>query len=131
MIPLDPHQVKGVEFLTGGVARGKLLADEPGLGKTRQAIAACVARGDRTVNCAVPASAIPTWERETRMLAPQIDWRIFSFNKAHDIENRVAWCDTLIIDEAHYLRRATPRARRSCSATNATGSTARCMARRA
>jgi len=104
VIPLDPHQVKGVEFLTGGVARGKLLADEPGLGKTRQAIAACVARGDQTVNCAVPASAIPTWERETRMLAPQIDWRIFSFNKAHDIENRVAWCDTLIIDEAHYLK---------------------------
>lgn len=104
-IPLDPHQKDGVGFLqTDAGSKGKLLADEPRLGKTRQAIAACVAAHDQVVNVACPASAIPVWERETQQFAPQIDWRIFSFNKAEDIENRVAWCDTLIIDEAHYLK---------------------------
>ena len=45
MIDLFPYQIEGARFLATAPSKGRLLADEPGLGKTAQAIAACDALG--------------------------------------------------------------------------------------
>lgn len=57
-----PFQLTGIDFLTS--RRAALLADEPGLGKTAQAIGAAVALGARRVLVVSPATVKLNWRRE-------------------------------------------------------------------
>lgn len=106
MIDLDPFQLDGVCFLDGVTSKGALLADEPGLGKTRQAIKAAVnrtRRGDKIfVNC--PASALPVWRRETRALAPEHTWVRVQYNMSGVVDPEAIRGKVLINDEVHYLK---------------------------
>lgn len=59
---LYPYQKVGAEFLAA--RQGALLADDMGIGKTAQAIAACDAVGARTVLVLTPGIARENWRRE-------------------------------------------------------------------
>jgi hypothetical protein len=63
-LDLYGFQRTGVERLLGE-ARG-LLADEPGLGKTRTALAAAAALSARRIVVAAPASVLAHWESESK-----------------------------------------------------------------
>lgn len=66
-----PYQMTGTAFLLSGKA--ELLGDEPGLGKTLQALAALVQSGAREILVVCPRSATRTvWARETNRWAPHI-----------------------------------------------------------
>lgn len=107
MPALMPYQVAGAEFLAR--KQFALLADEPGLGKTAQAIVAAdlVASGRVCVVC--PASVVENWRREIdRWSLGLFDAEVFSFDTAHRAEGDF---DTLIVDEAHYLK--TPKTQRT------------------
>lgn len=104
MTELFPYQVEGAAFLAK-VGRG-LLADEPGLGKTAQAIVACdrigFADGPLRVVVICPASVVENWKREfDRFGVIQHDLSVVSYNKAGTI---TGGADVLILDEAHYLK---------------------------
>ena len=138
MIELFDHQKSGIEFLKKkGKA---ILADEMGLGKTRQAIVASGEAGPfqhgalRTVGTLIvcPASLKINWMREIRMVYPNDSIEILS--STEEPENRsAAWyiinydilekrlpfileqvaagkLDTLILDEAHYIKGKSLRA---------------------
>ena len=97
---LFPYQVEGVAWLAQ--RKTALLADEMGLGKTAQAI--CAAKGDTVVVC--PASVQEVWRREQKRFPNGITrLRVFSYNRiAMDGPEGVSRFDTLILDEAHYLK---------------------------
>lgn len=109
MPELFPYQREGAAFLAEkGVA---LLADEPGLGKTAQAIAATQdthSAPDVVVVC--PASVRENWYREFERF-----WSgLVSYNLKVESYDKVArgvlkdfYCDVLILDEAHYLKSRT------------------------
>lgn len=59
-----PFQLEGIDFLTS--RRSALLADEPGLGKTAQAIGAAVALGAHTILVICPATIKLNWQREIK-----------------------------------------------------------------
>lgn len=98
-----------------------LLADDMGLGKSRQAVAAAhfLAQG-RKVLIACPSSLIINWTREIRMVVPQAtireqafdadaQWIVTNYERldallAHAHEFRV-----MVTDEAHLLKEATAR----------------------
>lgn len=63
-----PYQTAGAEFLTSG---GVLLADEPGLGKTLQAIEACKRVDARRILIICPAVALAVWRDEIRDCWPE------------------------------------------------------------
>lgn len=112
---LYPYQEEGA----GWLARRKraLLADEQGLGKTIQAVAACDLVGARRVLVLCPAVARPVWADEFEqwsLSSPEL--RVYSYDElVVNAEKRVAAqafrADTLILDEAHYLK--TPTAKRT------------------
>lgn len=109
-----PHQIVGTDFLT--TAGRAVLADEAGLGKTRQAIDA--AEG-RTLVLA-PAMLTGVWEDELALWRPDFQATIVGYSSLCErIENKKGqrvlvqerpwreyagpW-DTVICDEAHYLK---------------------------
>lgn len=100
---LDPFQVEGAAFLVNAPCKGPLLADEPGLGKTRQAIRAALdwlpfgSVGPVAVVC--PASAIGVWRRETAAFGGAAKWHIRSFEKARELLALPYL--VLVVDEAH------------------------------
>ena len=122
---LFEHQKSGIEFLKN---KGKaILADEMGLGKTRQAILA--AGGKALIVC--PASLKINWEREIRLMFPEAkvqiidskgdiyleaDWNIINYDilekRIENIEMLISCgrIDTLILDEAHYIKGKSIRA---------------------
>ena len=66
---LYPHQVEGLAFLLG--RRRSILADDMGMGKTRQSVLAMTHSepdGPWLVLC--PASVKRNWEREIHMVLP-------------------------------------------------------------
>lgn len=63
-----PFQKTGIEFLTS--RRAALLADEPGLGKTAQAIGAAVALGAKQTLVLCPATIKLNWKREIEQWTP-------------------------------------------------------------
>jgi len=65
LLGLYPFQKKGVEFLTSQHAA--LLADEPGLGKTIQAICACNELKAKKILVVCPAIVKLNWEREIKI----------------------------------------------------------------
>lgn len=106
MAELFPYQVEGAQFLAR-VKRG-LLADDMGLGKSAQAIAACEAAGarNRCVLVVCPASLVENWRREFKKFSI-IEPIVTSYNKANSLLTEPPagdqW-DVLILDEAHYLK---------------------------
>lgn len=103
---LYPYQVEGARFLASATSKGALLADEPGLGKTRQAISAAVRFADGGMIVVVcPASAVGVWRREIADVIEGDDgamqWSVYSYNKASHARGKFA---VLIIDEAHYAK---------------------------
>ncbi len=66
-----PYQLNGAAFITAG--NGTLLGDDPGLGKTLQALAALVEKGSLRILVACPRTVTRTvWARETNRWAPKI-----------------------------------------------------------
>lgn len=106
-----PYQREGIEFLLEG--HRAILADEPGLGKTVQALMA--ARG-RTLIVA-PAAFESIWSGEVAKWSPHLDTHDFTFATYSKLSARKGsatlpqlrpewqqtW-DTVICDEAHYLK---------------------------
>ena len=133
-LKLFPHQVTGIKFLQ---EKGRaILADEMGLGKTIQAI--CAAQeSDGNVAVACPASVKINWAREIEGLRPKDDIIVISGRKVAQNANLSAtegnktwfiinydvleaWKDkiiaeksikTLILDESHYIKGKTIRAK--------------------
>lgn len=110
MTALFPYQADGAQWLAK-VGRG-LLADEPGLGKTAQAIAAAkILRSPYTlVIC--PASVVENWKREIKRFWPECPaWNVISYDRAARDHKKVDWAGSgagvLIVDEAHYLKSRT------------------------
>lgn len=63
------YQTAGSDFLANG---GILLADEPGLGKTRQALMAAQTLGCRTILVVCPAIAVGVWQSEVAKWRPDL-----------------------------------------------------------
>ncbi len=93
-----------------------LLADQPGLGKTLQAIAAVEALHLKLVLVVCPASVRSNWLKEiNECLGSSAGWRIISYNEAHKLSKQLEpggplW-DAIILDEAHFLK--TPESQRT------------------
>jgi superfamily II DNA or RNA helicase len=127
------HQAEGVQFLVGALALwgSALLGDEPGIGKTAQAIraaAAVTAPGDRIlVLC--PAVVAPHWVEEiARWLgapATRLDgattkakraararweveggWAVCSYDTYHRSVKSMPPARLMVLDELHYLANA-------------------------
>ena len=108
---LEPHQVKGSDFLARNYH--VLLADEPGLGKTLQAVHAANAICVKTALVVAPASVRLHWRQE--ILENSVfgcRWQVVSYNKATTLNNlqHGPW-DLLVLDEAHFLK--TPDSQRT------------------
>lgn len=99
MIPFD-YQLTGIDFLSH--RRRCLLLDDPGTGKTLQAVkAADKIDGDMDVIC--PASVVRQWgEAHARLSGISKTFNAYSYEKARDkgISKRPA---ILCLDEIHYL----------------------------
>jgi len=123
---LAPFQWAGVRYVLD--ARSAFLADEQGLGKTVQALAALEADGAFPAVVVCPASMKLTWEREAAKWLPHRSRTVVSGGAAaalgadlvilnYDIadKHRDALVRTrpraLVLDESHYLK--NPRARRT------------------
>lgn len=119
---LFPYQIDGANFLAPRAAA--LLADEPGLGKTVQAIRACDLARVLKVLVICPASVVENWRREVQKFRTG-DWSAFvtSYDKAAGSDRpRILaqqW-DVLIVDEAHYLKSPAAKRTRSIYGKNAT-----------
>lgn len=108
MTEIYPYQKEGVKFLAS--RKTALLADDPGLGKSVQAIRACDAAMVLKVLVICPAGLVENWRREIQMWR-EGDWSAYvvSFDKAagSDFHRLIAhgseW-DVLIVDEAHYCK---------------------------
>lgn len=79
---LKPHQRLGVQFLC---ARQRcILADEPGAGKTTQAIVAALESDYKHILIMCPASVKETWKRELSIYIPEEDSEIVAGKKWKD-----------------------------------------------
>lgn len=99
-----PYQEVGIDF---GVKRNYcIIADEPGLGKTIQAIGiACLTMRERVLIVA-PAFLRYNWEEEIDKFVKdrKFEYRIISYAKIKDSEDDFKWADCVIADEVHYLK---------------------------
>lgn len=107
-------QDEGIAWLTGQERR--YLGDEPGLGKTRQLL---LAAEGRTLVVG-PAMLEGVWDEESSKWAPELSWTYVPYSRLCDTEKgprggtktlprlrpelRADHWDTLVFDEAHYLK---------------------------
>ena len=110
---LKPFQIKGAHFLA--TTPHALLADEPGLGKTLQAIAAAQTLRLKRMLVICPASVRLGWAQElVECLGHAAGWDIISYNSATKWVGKlgaaVKW-DGIILDESHFLK--TPESQRT------------------
>jgi SWI/SNF-related matrix-associated actin-dependent regulator 1 of chromatin subfamily A len=123
---LRPFQRAGVSYVLH--ARRAFLADEQGLGKTVQALAALEADGAYPAVVICPASLKLNWQREierwlphrthaivsgTSVTAPERDILVINYEIVHAHRVRLALRKpkALILDESHYVK--NPRAKRT------------------
>lgn len=109
MPDLFPYQVEGARFLATAPTKGRLLADEPGLGKTAQAIAACRGLGATLVTVACPASVRENWHREFDRFWPEHPPIIVASYDRIVRDEKTDWIGiggvrVLICDESHMLK---------------------------
>lgn len=131
MPTLDPYQVTGAQFLSTRSAA--LLADEPGLGKTCQAIAAADHVGAKQILVVCPAMVRRQWAREIERwsterrtiqviesakdvaaaLGAGVAITSYELATAHAAKLAgVAW-GAVILDEAHFLKNPTAKRTRA------------------
>lgn len=134
-VDLNPHQVEAALFAFGSpFAKGALLADEVGLGKTIEAglvISQRWAEGRRRILVIAPSNLRKQWHQELseKFFIPGFILEAKSYNEAFrrgdfqpfDVQNRIVICsyqfarnkasdiqrlpwDLVVIDEAHRLR---------------------------
>ena len=126
-----PYQRLGIEWLASN--RRAYLADEPGLGKSLQAVRACDAIGATRILVVCPASVVAVWASEfrkwqtiPRKIVTVTDVRtllrldfegvtICSYDRANDVRRRLSpgKVHVLVVDEAHYIKTRTA-ARTKC-----------------
>jgi len=123
---LRPFQRAGVAYVLR--ARKAFLADEQGLGKTVQALAALEQDGAYPAVVICPASLKLNWERETGRwlphrsvavvsgtgtVAPAADITVVNYDIVHAHRTRLALRrpKALVLDESHYVK--NPRAKRT------------------
>lgn len=105
---LFQYQKTGAKFLAENPAA--FLADEQGLGKTIQVIAACDELGLKKVAVVCPAIAKINWRREfERWGKVEREVVIYSYDKltqSKEARNEIAKMepDVLVLDEVHYLK---------------------------
>lgn len=102
---LYPYQEIGSDWLAS--KKYAFLADEPGVGKTLQAIVGLHKAGVQTPLILCPASLRENWRREFYKAGSTLDPDIVSYEGAalgHVPEGRY---DAIICDEAHYLKTAS------------------------
>ena len=105
---LFDYQKVGAEFLAANPAA--FLADEQGLGKTIQVIAASDMLGLKKVVVLCPAIAKINWAREfAKWGTLDREIKVFSYDKitqSKDVRDEIAKFepDVLVLDEAHYLK---------------------------
>ena len=105
---LFDYQRVGAKFLAENPAA--FLADEQGLGKTIQVIAACDMLGLTKVVVICPAIAKINWRREFEKWGTvEREVKVFSYDKmtqSKEVRNEIAKFepDVLVVDEAHYLK---------------------------
>ena len=108
---LFEYQKVGADFLCDHPAA--FLADEQGLGKTLQVIAACDKLGLTKVVVVCPAIAKINWRREFEKWGKiERTVLVFSYDKitqSKETRNEIAKLepDVIVIDEAHYLKNRT------------------------
>jgi SWI/SNF-related matrix-associated actin-dependent regulator 1 of chromatin subfamily A len=131
--PLDyrPFQSAGIDY--GLAHQNVLIGDEPGLGKTVQAIGIANAKGYHHVLIVCPASVRKQWQKMVRRwstiphvravfvgssrhgIAPTTNYTIISYELLRNEHLHEALCardwDMIVLDEAHYLK--TPSASRT------------------
>lgn len=115
--PLFGFQASGVQAVLAG---RRLIADEPGLGKTIQAICAHATARTRRLVVVCPPVVVPNWKREIEASG----WTIPITQPSDDMPTRGvvvisdsllaarphlpvqlgAWADGLIVDEAHRMK---------------------------
>jgi len=104
---LFPYQQEGATFLAE--RRTAYLADDPGLGKSAQAVTACLQVGAKSVRIICPASLRENWKREfAKFGGGHINLDVMSYEGATKKLNDLKWgsdrTDVLIVDESHYLQ---------------------------
>lgn len=105
---LFDYQRVGAKFLAENPAA--FLADEQGLGKTIQVIAACDMLGLTKVVVICPAIAKINWRREFEKWGTvEREVKVFSYDKmtqSKEVRNEIAKFepDVIVLDEAHYLK---------------------------
>jgi SWI/SNF-related matrix-associated actin-dependent regulator 1 of chromatin subfamily A len=120
---LFDYQHVGVAYALVATAGGKgtWIADEQGLGKTREAIVTAKVRGARKILVVCKSSLKANWQREFGICAPEWDTQILAGTRPFQTLARVciisfdllaAWADglvqegfdALIVDESHYCK---------------------------
>ncbi len=120
-IVLEPFQVTGAQALAANAHH--LLGDEPGLGKTLQALAAAALIKARKILVICPASVRTNWEAQMREVreagllidgrniqewARGVELRVISYDGASATPGEDARAsgpyDVLVSDEAHFLK---------------------------
>lgn len=105
MVELFPYQQAGARFLATAPTKGRLLADEPGLGKTAQAIAACDEMGARSAMVIAPASVKVHWEREfERFGSGGVCPAVVTWQDVSDGVGIRGKFDVMIVDESHFAK---------------------------
>lgn len=121
--PLLPYQVTGAAWLAQRLSekRGSVLADDPGLGKSAQAIAAITATGSFPAVVVCPATVKVNWLREFRysMSRPRVqivkgrsgalaNADVFVLNysllKSREQQVQELHAKAIVFDEAHELK---------------------------
>jgi len=135
-----PYQFEGADFLASHGVAG--LFDEPGLGKTLQAITAFEAIGATRIIVVCPANVRAVWKGEIRQVSPR-QLRILEGKDIQDLnfwrrgkpnvfllsyEMAAKWApalqefvDVVILDESHYLKSPTATRTRAILGRNCDG----------
>lgn len=106
---LMPFQVTGAEWLADRPRGRGTLGDEPGVGKTAQALRAADLLGARRVWTWCPALGRINWRREYErwsLLVPEFRSQSYDMALNPDVRREFAEFkpDVVILDEAHYLK---------------------------
>ena len=103
------YQQVGIDWLAA--RKHAILADDCGLGKTVQTIAACDAVGAVDVVVVCPASVRENWRREFEKFGVPRERRlqVWSYDQAHKVPPGAV--DVLVLDEGQYLK--SPKAKRT------------------